>query len=376
MIMKAARLSLFPLLAILVFSTSIQDAHAVDQIIRPYQSARSAAMGGVHLTTGLYDENFFGNPARAMANPTWRVTVLDPMVEVGTKTISTAGNLTSGGDTLTKIGDTAGNDNHGRFQTTMPAIYIPHIGNEGKWSFAFAFIESLQFDMDLRRSFQVSPQAIWDVGPAVTVARNFKVKDRDLAVGVTPHMTYRISSPQNYGFSDLIAGKSLSPLQSGGDGTEIDADLGSTYVLPWQLNNFDFSVGAAINNMFGGNYTGSPRIANTGNRPLQQPRSFGMGIAAHKSEFWKFAGATFALELTDFGNNPNGGFWRQVHLGGELKWSVLLPRFGINQGYLCAGVGLDLKHFQLDLTTYGEELSLNSGGLEDRRYAVHFAFNI
>ena len=50
---------------------------ALEQIIRPYQSIRSAGMGGVKITTGEYEENFWGNPARVAFNPKWRLTFFD-----------------------------------------------------------------------------------------------------------------------------------------------------------------------------------------------------------------------------------------------------------------------------------------------------------
>ena len=73
---------------------------ALDNIIRPYQSARSSGMGGVKLTTGLYDENFFGNPARTSANPRFRFTFLDPMFEVNGQALKTASTLAQGGDVI------------------------------------------------------------------------------------------------------------------------------------------------------------------------------------------------------------------------------------------------------------------------------------
>ena len=44
------------LLTVIPFS-----AQAIERITRPYQSVHSAGMGGVKLTTGFYDENFYGN---------------------------------------------------------------------------------------------------------------------------------------------------------------------------------------------------------------------------------------------------------------------------------------------------------------------------
>src|SRR5437762_984942 len=99
-------------LAVVMMVGSVSSAWALDEIIRPYQSARGSGMGGLRITTGLYDENFFGNPARVTENPKSKFTLPDPMIEMGNKTFSTIGDLKGGGDTLGKLGDSAGSKNH------------------------------------------------------------------------------------------------------------------------------------------------------------------------------------------------------------------------------------------------------------------------
>src|SRR5271169_3114507 len=104
----------------------ISVAQADDQIIRQYESVRDMGMGGLKITTGLYDDNFFGNPARATANPTWRFTIFDPSVMVDNHLVANLNSFVgSGGDTIQKVADTAGENNHARIQTTMPAWYLP-----------------------------------------------------------------------------------------------------------------------------------------------------------------------------------------------------------------------------------------------------------
>jgi hypothetical protein len=51
-------------------------------------------------------------------------------------------------------------------------------------------------------------------------------------------------------------------------------------------------------------------------------------------------------------------------------------RLGLNQGYLSAGLGLDVHYFTLDLATYGEEMGLNAGSFQDRRYTFNFGLHI
>jgi hypothetical protein len=380
-------------------------------------------MGGVLLTTGLYDQNFFGNPARATANPKWRVGLLDVTVEASNATFSTASSLVDGKDVISKLAEHAGDNNHARIQTAFPSLYLPNVGG-GKWSYQFApLLLSLQADAGIRRSYSVSPNVIADVGPAFTVARKFRIgptgsaraiaaekkakpakaagKDApldeaksdvpaapaaeppptgdepdNLSVGVTAHATYRVATRSDFGLVDLIRGQSFG-VKDGGDGAHLEFDLGSTYLLPMHPAGLDLEVAAAINNLLGGNYSnlskGSTEI--TGD-PVPQPRSFGAGFAVKKDSIGRFGQTVAALEFTDFGNNANGSLFRTVHLGAETRFSVLAVRLGLNQGYLAGGLGLDLKVLQLDLATYGEEMSLNVGGKEDRRYAVHLAFSI
>jgi len=361
-------------LAAVTLTATGPSALALDQIIKPYQSVRSSGMGGLKLTTGLYDENFFGNPARVVENPKWKVGLLDPMAETSSSTLSNLSSLAGSGDTLTNLAGTSGKNNHARLQFTSPSVYINK--GEGKWAFAFAMMTSLQADVNLRSSYQLNPTTIVDMGPAFTVGRTF-FPDERLAVGLTTHATYRLATDSNFGMADLIQGRSLSPTQSGGEGAHLDLDLGSTYRLPWEWKDFVFDTGLAINNLLGGKYSNlSLSIAGTNASTIPQPRTFGFGVSARRPTWGKFNNTTFALEFQDIGNNTNGSLFRTLHLGGETNWKRLALRAGLNQGYLAAGLGIDLWALTLDVSTYGEEMTLNAGGLEDRRYAVKIGLQI
>ena len=169
----------------------------------------------------------------------------------------------------------------------------------------------------------------------------------------------------------------------------MDFDLGATYQLPLGLGSpFRYHVGASVDNLLGGGYDNiSLNLISqlkcthsdgsiSSCLPNAQPRSYNFGVSATRASWWKLADTTFALEVTDIGNNPDGSLYRLIHLGAETHWSVLAVRAGINQGYWTAGLGLDLRFFTLDAATYGEEMSLNPGGNEDRRYALKIAFQI
>jgi hypothetical protein len=360
-----------------------QNVLAQDEIIRPYTSTRAEGMGGIQYTTGLYDENFFANPARVTANPDWKVTLFDVTAEVSSAVPTTVSALTGGGSSFYKgLGSNAGTNYHARFQTAFPAFYLPPKG-DGKWGFAVGLIMSTQADINLRQSFNIDPLVVTDIGPAFTAGRKF-FDDNSLSVGATAHLDYRLSSNTAFSFTDLIQGKSLSPTKTGGQGTGLDFDLGTTYAFqhyhPWNLN---FSVAGAINNILDGKYSNigfkpieSNGVPTPAALPLQQPRSLNFGASAMRPTLGVLHDTLAAIEFTDFGNNTNGGIFRTIHLGGETHFSILAGRVGINQGYLCAGASVYLKILEVDVATYGEELSLNAGGLEDRIYALHVKIQI
>jgi hypothetical protein len=347
-------------------------------------NVRSEGMGNVRYTTGLYDQNFFANPARVTDNPSWKLTLLDPMVEVSSVVPGTVGSLIHGGsDFYRNVGNQAGDNYHARVQTTFPGFYKPP-GKDGKWGFAVAVVTSTQSDVNLRQSFNIEPVAITDVGPVVTVGRRL-LEDDALSIGANAHFDYRLSSNTGFTFIDLIQGKSLAPAKTGGQGSEFDMDLGLDYKFKhWTPAGVHFSTAFAVNQLFGGKFSnigfkpikdssGNPSPSNL---PTAQPRTYNFGVAAMKHSIGVLRDTSLALEFTDFGNNTNGSIYRTIHMGGETHFGILAGRLGINQGYLCAGLGLNLKFVEIDASTYGEEMSLNAGGYEDRRYALRLAIQI
>lgn len=357
----------------------VQPSFALNGIVRPYQSPRTSALGGARITTGLYEENFFGNPARVTDNPKWKVQLPDPTFEFNVDGVNLAKKISdllkSDSDPLVQLSsvtEDAGKNGHLRYEMTFPSIYVPHLG---KMSYALGLITSIQTDFDLRRSYQADLTAFGDVGPVLSVGRKIDIAgvENALAVGINIHAMGRISSNRAYDLISFTKGQKFTF----GRGINIDGDLGGTYLLPVTFQDWSFTTGLAINNVAGGRYKtfGSDSSILVG-PAAENPRTLGFGGSAHKSELWKFTDAVFALEFTDIGNNTNGSLFRTVHLGGEVRYGVLSPRLGLNQGYFTGGLGVNLKVLTLDLATYGEEMGLNVGSMEDRRYVVRLAFQI
>ena len=335
-------------------------------------------MGGLKITTGLYDDNFFGNPARATANPVWRFTIFDPAVEVDNHFISNVNSFASGGgNVIQNVADTAGENNHLRLQTTMPAWYLPP-SDHRRWAVAFAIITSSQTDLSIRQNYSISDDAIIDIGPAFTYAYQF-LSDRSLSVGATAHVSYRLATNQPYTIADLLDGKSFSLSEIGQQGTTEDFDLGVTKVFPWHPIGIELSAAASINNVLGGNYNTNlvHVVNNIGSDPLPSNRIFGFGVSAKRDIGYFFRDVMVGIEASDIGNNTNGSVFRSIHMGAEARiLHILRPRIGINEGYFTAGAGVDLKLIEIEAATWGEELSLNPGQLQDRRYGIRVALQL
>ncbi|MFZ9596664.1 MAG: hypothetical protein ACO3A2_11385 [Bdellovibrionia bacterium] len=350
-------------------------ALALDPIIRPYQSARSAGMGGVRMTTGLYDENFFNNPARVMANPETKFTLFEFMpVDTSANSLSVLQNVSGTSNLGNTLGALSGKVLHTRTQVVMPAFYLA--SNEDRdYAFAFGLVGSFQLDSVLERSYRLGSSLIGDIGPAFTFGHSF-LADDSLSIGVTAHLTYRVSATPNYGIVDYLSGNSFSLSGISGNGSMFNFDLGATYDFA-EWNDFEFSAALAIQNLLPGTYGNLPiKFLNLSSLPTEQPTSIGLGLSVSREELGFLEETTFAIEATDLLNNPNGSFFKNLHLGLETHWKALAARVGLNQGYWTAGLGLDFHYLTLNLATYAEEMSLNTGILEDRRYALSLGVHI
>ncbi len=350
-------------------------AQALDNIIRPYQGIRSSGMGGVLLSTGLYDENFFGNPARTSANPIWRLSLVQVQLETDYNFVNQVRTIMNDSDKVSALSNSVGDVAHGRIQTAMPSVYIPHLG---RMSYAFGILTSTQTDVVIHRFYGIEPSVIVDVGPALSVSETFMDEGR-LAIGATAHVMARANTKTDYSLNDWLRGKNPSLNNIGQSGAQYDFDIGSTYRVNWMPLGFKVTPAVAINNILDGRFSNlklKPGADSFSHPARSQPRTFGGGCSFTRDELWKFTNATFAVDVRDIGNNKNGSYFRLIHFGGEVNYGILAPRAGINQGYLSAGLGINMPIMTLDFATYGEEMTLNPGGIEDRRYAVQVGFHI
>jgi hypothetical protein len=375
----------YVLLSAVIFTFAAQPSFALDNIIRPFYSVRSSGMGGVRLTTGLYDDNFFGNPARMAANPEFRIQVVLPVLpavgnmEVNSGALSNISTVASGsGDTISKLGDTAGTNNHIRTDFDPFSIYFA-TDKDSKFSFAFDLARiDIQGDIDLRQSYEINPQFYVDETTSFAVARTF-LTNNELAIGLNAHFAARGTTKSGFSLSNVVQGSSLSFNDLVQYGIKpIDFDLGGMYALPFTfIDGMVLNVGASVDDLIAYDFS-ALKSGNT--PPPARNRSMGVGINGEYKAPIKdfFTNTVVAVEFSDIGNNPDGNLFRTLHIGGETHFvnNTFALRLGINQGYLTAGLGIDLNIVNFDLATYGEEMGLTTGDLEDRRYAFRMTIQI
>jgi hypothetical protein len=352
-------------------------AAQANPIVRSFHSVRAAGMGDVRYTTGLFEENFFANPARLIRNGEDLFQLPKISVEAGSATISSVSAITKGGDDISKFTDVVGKPISARFQMVFPGYYNRSFLG-GNWAFAVGMVVATQTAAIVGQNAYIDPFTVINAGPVITLARKFLEEDR-LSVGVNAHAEARGSSGSMIGVVDVLKGTNLGNAAKGGSSAGYDFDLGVSFRPHWNLGGFEYEVGGALNNILGGKYNNVKKnlLASWNNGdPMAVPTSFGAGISATHQGLPFIDQLTIALEGTDFGNNKDGSLFRCLHLGAELTTKKLSFRGGINQGYLAAGFGLDLWVFDLNIATYGEEMGLNAGTREDRRYAAQFGFKI
>lgn len=359
--------TLFTLILIALLSNH---AFAFNPIIRTYQSVRASGMGNVRYTTGLYDENFYSNPARSTENPENKIHLPKFTIEAGTGALGSLNNLLGSNSGFSSFADSVGKPLSARIQMILPAFY-KHSFITPDWSMSTGLLLNAQMVGQVSQSGEVFPTTIIGGGPAFTLARRLLPEDR-LSIGITTHLEFRATSGNGFSVLDFLRGQVADSLR-GGSGLGIDFDLGTSFRPHWGLGGFKYELGLAVNNILGGGYHQfGGGIPGWDGIPISTPASLNFGLAARKDSLWHFNSFVLALEFTDIGNNLNGSFYRLIHLGAEAFLNPFAIRAGFNQGYLCAGLGYTAGLFMVNASTYGEEMGLNTGSLEDRRYALDF----
>ncbi len=167
-------------------------------------------------------------------------------------------------------------------------------------------------------------------------------------------------------FKDQILGD--KPLQRYAFG--IGFDVGLKYQIPdfapW-ISFWEPSVGLTYQDI------GNTRFFTDENLPANIPQSLSVGLGLHPK--WRFIQGAIALDFRNI--NQQQDFLNKLHLGIEaIFWRFWALRFGVSQGYLTGGLGIDLPYFELDAYVSAQESGEYARVGELRTIGLRLSFSI
>ena len=364
------------LLAVLILSTV--PAQAVREYYGISRSIRSLGMGGAFY--GLSDDEYalFYNPAglSLTERDSEFMLRLNAQSSLSTlKALNTFTNLSDSsiGATVDKLTEYTGKPLYGQVGI-LPYYFHKHFAvglllADTKVDFAL-----LGKDLDTVADLT----AISDSGLVLGYGRS--LFHPNLHLGANLKGIFRGGGRRTFTTLDMAKNDtiSLDAKQLGGAGVGVDLDLGATYDLPDLGFGLRHRASLVFSNLMASNFS----IARVEGAPPGLVRTLSVGWASVFEGYKFIDNFQVLVDFAEFGlggeTDPDrgartGSFFKKMNFGVEMPIGRLALRAGFHQGYVTAGLGINLRYFKLDFATYGEELGDAPGRLESRRFALTLA---
>lgn len=329
-----------------------------------YRGPRALAMGDAYTAVGRDAEAVFYNPAGLHSMP-FNISVnvgleADQNVFDLYQDISDTMGSGSSDDTTTQVMDllerNQGKTVHGRLAS------FPRVAWKSFLVGGFA-----QGMLDAKLHNPLSSQGAMEItsinGLGGVVGGSLNIKQvNGLRIGASMKQMYFATIQTNLGV-DTLAGGGDSLLEDATIKTDMGFDIGALYdIKKGKLGKWDAQVGASFMNITGYQYSADESI----------PMVMNLGISI-RPKLTKYTGKTlFAFDIQDvlFAHSQDGSLWKRIHMGAEQSFlgDHLQFRAGLNQGYLSAGIGLDIWIAKAAFTYYTEEMGAYAGQDPDQRY--------
>ncbi|RME14719.1 MAG: hypothetical protein D6797_08160 [Bdellovibrio sp.] len=250
----------------------------------------------------------------------------------------------------------------------------------------------VDFSSDIGMHQFVGPQVNVNVRQDTTIsysyARDVKWlgEGHHLSVGITGKVINRIHFSDSVDAGTLASNSNFFDLKRATEGMTLDFDLGALYTPPIPekgfLKWFQYvkpTFAFVIRNV--GDY-GYPvnlnLISENSDKPPRLQRRIDLGSVWDLPDFWVFD-PHFSFDIRDI-LHENWDVKKGLHMGAEFFWKMAswwkgYWSAGINQGYWTLGVGAKLALFQIDLATWGEEVSTLSAPKESRRVMLELSLD-
>ncbi|HVK61940.1 MAG TPA: hypothetical protein VM432_10335 [Bdellovibrionales bacterium] len=340
-------------IAVVIFTTRVQAAEMFDF----YNGARQMAMGGAY--TGVVNDEtaLLTNPAGLGKLRQATLTLIDPEVEASF--------------TNTDI------VNYSNFSQALDIQKLLDLLNEAKgkhWHLKYQMFPSVvgtNFGIGLLAKYSTDAEVDEDGTVyrydyvndwAAALGYNFRFFGGVLKIGTTARLVDRTEVHEDL---DATA-TNLSLSQVASEGMGLAADIGVILSIPVATLPA-FSV--VVRDVGNTSYTLSDGLFNqTQTRPEDSKQRIDAGfslfpILSNNNRM------TFTVDYHDITNTEEKDSMKKLHGGVEFNiHDIFFVRGGMNQRYYTAGVEFASQFFQLQATTYGEEIGTAEKPREDRRW--------
>jgi hypothetical protein len=330
-----------------------------------YRGIRQMGMGGASI--GVVDDQtaLLSNPAALGRLRDFYMTVADPVLEVGSQD-----DLVSGGSTnipkmldpqkaLTQLKKYPGDRFH-IMGEVFPSIAMPNfgIGVLGKLSEdAQVNKAGTAFEFDYTNDF------------ALVTGFNFRFFGGILKLGTVARVTNRAEVRQTK-LSPTATNLSLASLRN--EGLGVASDIGMILTAPVKYLP---SLSAVARDVGGTAYTVRKGLLHTTTgTPDRTPQTID-GAFTVQPIVGRRSRMNITFEMRDITNAYDDSLATQrYHAGFEFNYADgVFVRGGYNEGYWTAGLEFAISTYQIQITSYGEEVGALGALQEDRRYLGSFS---
>ncbi len=357
---------------------------------QPFVGARALGMGNAY-TAATDDHNaIFYNPAALARNENWKVRLfISPTLDLDILDfVDDANEALDVSDTQKNTAVTDLLDKYGGEFYHARLIGPSAIWTKKNWGVAFI---PLNFQVNTQinevTGYELKLDGHLDTTLAVSYANDVDWFGADhwISYGATLKAVNRASVVEVVNSTDLAQRDDFFDLKKDSyEGLTFDIDIGLLWTPKISQSSFlrytEPTFALSIKNILDYGYPIQLGLIsdNDSDEPVKLGRRVDLGSSWQLPSFWVF-NTRFALDIRDMGHE-NWTFNKSHHAGVEFHWEMYKWwqghwSIGLNQGYLTAGFGGKLGWFQLDLSTWGEEVGTKDDRREDRRYIAEFSID-
>lgn len=349
-----------------------------------YNGVRSLGMGGASVAVVNDETALLTNPAALGKLRNYFVTVIDPEMDINEETHRIVelniADFMSPQKTLDNVKAFPGRRLHQRAQL-FPSFVVTNFGFGvyGRYSAdAFTDDAATTYTYEYRNDY------------AFVFGFNFRLFDGRIKLGVNARGVNRVEAKRTdiplastgLTFESMIGSTTLAS-----EGFGVGTDVGLILTGPWK---FLPSIAAVYRDVGTTSYTvNKGMFYSTTERPERTPATLDVGLSISPI-LKKNTRMSFTVEMVDVMDQlepttleASDEAMRRIHGGIEFNFGdVFFIRGGMNQGYWTAGAEIAVGNTQLQIASYGEEVSdvIPKGSTatytaeEDRRYVAKFSY--